>query len=91
MEDTQPQGPFCQSCAMPLKTDEDFGTEADGGKSEKFCRFCYVEGTYTTPEMTMEEMIEISAKGWADSDPNVSYEQAFAEMEKIAPYLERWQ
>jgi len=27
-----PQGPICQSCGMPLRKDEDFGTNQDGSK-----------------------------------------------------------
>ena len=37
-----------------------------------------------------EQMIEISAKGWADQDPNVSFEEAKAQMSQILPQLERW-
>jgi len=30
MNTAQPQGPFCQSCAMPMHQPEHFGKEADG-------------------------------------------------------------
>jgi hypothetical protein len=40
--------------------------------------------------MTLGEMIEVSAKGWSDQDPNITYMQAKAQMEQIIPYLERW-
>jgi hypothetical protein len=41
--------------------------------------------------MTMEEMIEVSAKGWADQDPDVTLEQARKQMTQFLPHLERWQ
>jgi hypothetical protein len=85
-----PMGPFCQSCGMPMQKDEDFGTEVDGAKSEKYCTYCYQGGEFTNPEATMAEMIELSAKGWSESDPNMTYEQACEETKKIIPNLERW-
>jgi hypothetical protein len=86
----QPEGPFCQSCGMPLQTPEDFGTEPDGSKSEKYCTYCYQNGEYTYPDITLEEMIEFSAKGWSDQDQNVTLEQARTQLKEILPHLERW-
>ncbi len=35
----------CESCWMPLgKNLEDAGTEIDGSKSTKYCKYCYVNG-----------------------------------------------
>ena len=49
---------ICQSCSMPLN-DQNRGTEADGGKSEKYCSLCYQKGKFTTPDMTLQQMQEI--------------------------------
>lgn len=89
----QPQGPFCQSCAMPMDkaTDEQWGTDADGSRSNEYCAVCYNNGSFISPDMTMEQMIEISAKGWSDSDPSVSFDQALEECKKILPMMKRWQ
>jgi hypothetical protein len=86
----QAEGPFCQSCGMPMSQPEHFGSEADGSKSNKFCIYCYKDGRFTHPDATLEQMIEISAKGWSDQDPNISYEQAKTQMAQILPHLERW-
>ena len=86
----QPDGPFCQCCAMPISNPEFVGSEGDGSKSEKYCIYCYKDGAFTMPDATMDEMVEISAKGWSDQDPNVSYEQAKAFLSKCLPHLERW-
>lgn len=86
----QPEGPFCQSCAMPLAKIELCGTEKDGSQSKKYCLYCYKDGIFTLPNSTLEEMVEISAKGWSDQDPNMSYAEAKAFLKKCLPYLERW-
>jgi len=86
----KPEGPFCQSCAMPLTEPEHHGTEADGSKSEKYCVHCYEDGQFTQPDATLERMIEISAKEWSDQDPNTSFEQAKSQMTQALPTLERW-
>ena len=49
---------ICQSCGMPMKSDEDFGTNSDGSKNEEYCHFCYKEGKYTDEGITMEQKIE---------------------------------
>ena len=75
---------------MPMSQPEQFGSEADGSKSNKFCIYCYKDGRFTQSDATLEQMIEISAKGWSDQDPNVTYEQAKTQMAQILPHLERW-
>jgi len=58
MEPKQPKGPFCQSCGMPMEKQEDFGTNADGSKSKDYCHFCFLNGKFTDPNITMEQMID---------------------------------
>jgi hypothetical protein len=53
-----PQGIFCQSCAMPMQKSEDFGTNADGSRNEEYCQYCYQNGKFVSPNITMEQMIE---------------------------------
>lgn len=48
---------FCQSCSMPLDNPELLGTEKDGSKSQEYCKYCYQQGAFTKPEMTLKEMI----------------------------------
>ena len=53
----------CQSCGMPLKKDPNGGgTEKDGSKSKKYCSYCYENGEFTNPDITVEEM-KILVKG----------------------------
>jgi hypothetical protein len=90
MKSEQPQGPICQSCGMPIGQTDLQGTEVDKSKSKKYCVYCYQGGTFLQPDATLGQMIEISAKGWSDQDPAVSYDQAKAQMEAVLPHLERW-
>ena len=38
---------ICQSCAMPLTSDDMFGTNADGSINEDYCKWCYTDGEFT--------------------------------------------
>ena len=90
MNSEQPRGPICQSCGMPMNESSLQGVEADGSKCDKYCMYCYTDGKYTQPDATLEQMIAISAKGWSDQDPTISYDQAKTQMENVLPNLERW-
>ncbi|WP_144563288.1 zinc ribbon domain-containing protein [Neobacillus bataviensis] len=47
----------CQSCGMPLaKDDLGGGTEKNGTKSIKYCSHCFMDGDFTLPNITVEEM-----------------------------------
>lgn len=80
---------FCQSCAMPLTKPEDHGTEADGKHSEDYCQYCYQKGAFTS-SMTMEEMIDFCVPHMVAGHPEMTPEQAKAQMEQVFPMLLRW-
>lgn len=47
----------CQSCGMPLKQDpKSGGTNADGTQSKVYCSYCYADGRFTQPGMSVDEM-----------------------------------
>jgi hypothetical protein len=50
---------------MPLK-DAVKGTDADGGKSDRYCMHCYEGGAFTAPEATPDDMRHYSIKGMTD-------------------------
>ena len=50
---------ICQSCGMPMDSEEDFGTEASGALSADYCTHCYQGGAFTAPEITIDEMAKI--------------------------------
>lgn len=81
---------FCQSCAMPL-SEEHLGTNTNGSKNHDYCEYCYKEGAFTTPNMTMAEMIGFCAPMMAEHNPGMTEADAVAQMEKFFPTLKRWQ
>lgn len=49
----------CQSCGMPLKSDEHGGgTEANGQRSNMYCSHCYENGEFTMSNITVDGMKE---------------------------------
>lgn len=48
---------FCQSCMMPFKADpQGGGTNSDGTRSALYCSYCYQNGQFIQPDMTMQQM-----------------------------------
>ena len=81
-----PRELVCQSCGMPL-SDELMAREADGTICEKYCKWCWSDGTFTQA-CSMEEMIEhcIPMMPLGNTDP----EACRAYMHSLLPTLERW-
>jgi len=78
---------FCQSCSMPMDTPELFGTEKDGSKNSDYCKYCYVDGAFTNPNMTLEEMKDLMMKIMdKEKLPEDIVEVAISRL----PYLKRW-
>lgn len=47
---------FCQSCGMPLDTEDLKGTEKNGLKTDEYCKYCYENGAFKNPKMNLEDM-----------------------------------
>lgn len=41
---------------MPLDNRELMGTEKDGSKNHDYCVYCYKDGAFTSPGMSLDEM-----------------------------------
>ena len=50
---------FCQSCSMPINDPALQGTEKDGSKSREYCTYCYQQGAFINPKMTLNEMTSV--------------------------------
>ena len=83
-----PSGPFCQSCSMPLH-DGDYGTNADGSRSEDYCHYCFQNGKFTEPGLTMAQMID-KVTGFMVEKMKMSDRQARVITEAFIPKLKRW-
>lgn len=84
---------FCQSCGMPLM-EEIRGTNADGTKSEDYCKYCYSDGAFTH-DFTMEEMAEFCSQFVDDvnkaTNQNLTREELKTQLLDYYPRLKRWQ
>ena len=81
------QGHFCQSSSMPMSKAEDFGTYADGSQNDVFCRYCFQNGEFTEPGITMEGMIKKCVTMMKQMNvPDAQLEQTKA----FIPLLRRW-
>lgn len=82
-------GPFCQSCGMPLDKPEDFGTDVVGYRVNDYCHLCYAKGAFTTPNISMEEMIDLCVDAMVRRGV-MPQPKARALMREVLPKLKRW-
>jgi hypothetical protein len=80
---------ICQSCGMPMEKSEDFGTNADGSRNEDYCCFCFQNGDFTSPDLTMEQMIDRLVR--LSDKMGMSQTQARTLAKTVIPKLKRWQ
>lgn len=79
----------CQSCGMPMKRDEKGGgTEADGRRSALYCSHCYLDGTFTQPDLTAPQMQQLVRGKLAEFGVPRFLAGFFT---RGIPKLERWQ
>jgi rhodanese-related sulfurtransferase len=79
----------CESCFMPLgKNLEDAGTETDGSKSTKYCKYCYKEGKLCFEGNDVKEFQRISYENMVKHGMWKPKAWFFSWMIKFAP---RWQ
>jgi hypothetical protein len=77
----------CQSCGMPLEKGEKSGTEADGSKSTMYCHYCYKDGAFCDPDMTLEQMKVVVDDNMKEDKMNIMM-RWLAKMQ--LPSLKRW-
>lgn len=78
---------ICESCSMPISSAELQGTEKDGSKNKEYCFYCYQQGAFVNPTMSLKEMTDLVVRKMEqfhmkthDIDTAV----------KSLPYLKRW-
>lgn len=84
---------ICQSCGMPLMSEDDKGTEPDGAKSEEYCASCYQYGQFTQAS-TMEAQIEHNLQALDEWNRSVGLalteREAREQLRAFLPTLKRW-
>lgn len=78
---------YCHSCAMPMKETQ-YGTLADGAKTQEYCHYCFKDGHFTSNQ-TLEEAIESNIQFWL-KDCNNDPDQARQRIREVFVTLNRW-
>lgn len=78
----------CQSCGLPFDETHSclIAKETDGSESI-YCVYCYKDGQFTNPQLTLEEAIEIGIPHLARK---IGTENARKELSELLPRLDRW-
>jgi len=72
---------------MPLNDVNLFGTEKDGSKNYDYCKFCFKDGAFTHPRLTLEQMkLHMMQIMDAENLPQDALEAAISRL----PQLKRW-
>ena len=81
--------PVCQSCAMPMTKQDDFGTHSDGSKHDEYCTHCFQKGEFTAPDATIKDMADFNANMMV-KEFNMPEDQAKAAAMDGLIGLKRW-
>jgi len=72
---------------MPLINDELLGTEKDGSKNREYCKYCYQDGSFVNPEMSLDEMTSFISKKMKEMNINEAITNIAV---NSLPHLKRW-
>ncbi len=78
---------ICQSCAMPLDSDDLLGTNKDGSVNHDYCKYCYKDGEFTD-DVSMDEYIEMCSQ--FGEQAGMTNEQMREYCAAVFPTLKRW-
>ena len=81
---------ICQSCGKPINKPEEYGKNADGSQNNDYCGYCFKDGNFTNPNITMKYMIDITAI-LTTSVLNISEKETIEKTKITIPKLKRWQ
>ncbi len=78
---------ICQSCGMPITSNDLLGTNKDGSLNGDYCKYCYENGEFID-NVTMEEYIDMGSK--YGSQAGMTNEEMKEYCTKLFPTLKRW-
>ncbi len=79
---------ICQSCSMPIDSNDLLGTNKDGSINQDYCKYCYQNGEFID-KVTMEEYIDMCSMYGAQA--GMTNDEMRKHCEKVFPTLKRWQ
>lgn len=78
---------ICQSCGMPIESDEQLGKNKDGSINGDYCKYCYESGEFID-KVSMEEYIDMCSQFGAQA--GMTNDEMRALCSKLFPTLKRW-
>ena len=78
---------ICQSCGMPIDSEEQLGTNQDGSISLDYCKYCYENGDFID-KVSMQKYIQMCSLYGAQA--GMTNEQMRQHCTKLFPTLKRW-
>lgn len=78
---------ICQSCGMPIESNEQLGTNIDGSINDDYCKYCYVNGAFID-DVSTEEYIEMCSK--YGEQAGMTNDEMKKHCSKLFPGLKRW-
>jgi hypothetical protein len=81
---------ICQSCGMPLADEKLIATEKDGTLNHEYCLYCYQNGSFTEPNITMQEMADMCVCCLINEEDGFDESAAHKMMNDLLPTLNRW-
>ena len=78
---------ICQSCGMPITSNEQLGTNKDESINYDYCKYCYINGEFID-KVTMQEYIEMCSKYGFQA--GMTNEEMKKYCMKLFPTLKRW-
>lgn len=78
---------ICQSCGMPITSEEQLGTNQDGSVNLDYCKYCYENGEFID-KVSMQEYIQMCSLYGAQA--GMTNEQMRRYCAQLFPTLKRW-
>ena len=78
---------ICQSCGMPITSNDLLGTNKDGSINLDYCKYCYENGEFID-KLSMEDYINMCSK--YGTQAGMTNEEMKLHCEKLFPTLKRW-
>ena len=79
---------ICQSCGMPITSQEQLGREKDGRINKFYCKYCYANGEFID-KVSMEEYIDMCSQ--FGSQAGMTNKQMKDYCASLFPTLKRWE
>lgn len=78
---------ICQSCGMPITSDEQLGTNNDGSSNRDYCKYCFTNGEFID-KVSMEKYVEMCSQ--FGEQAGMTNEEMKEYCTKLFPTLKRW-